>query len=149
VTTLQLLVRTPAEANQVMNNLYREVVKPHTAHGGAGILTWQSESQYLREKHRAFFHGPLLRAFAQQVWLHDPKLGRARPFSKDVWKELLKREFLEPKLEEYTVRSTGEVKYRLRALSTEALSNDEYNDFLHQCMALGHELGVDFNEEGT
>jgi hypothetical protein len=149
MSTLQLVVSTPVEAHQAMNGLYKEVIKPHTATGATGVLTWQTSSSYLRLKHRGAFHGPVLRDISEQVWFTDEKTGRRFRYGREVWKEFFKRELLEPKLEEYTVRSTGEVKVRLRRLSTEDLSDDEYSEFLAAVMGFAcTELGVEFQDEG-
>lgn len=145
MTTAQFLVRSPREAVEVLDGLLVGLIEPHVKQGRSGIVSWQTESQALRERHRALFHGPILTAFAEQAWLFDPKLERRRPYSKAAWKIALKEEFLEPEIQEYVTRH-GEVKYRQLPLSTERISNDAYSDFLHQCIALGHELGVDFGE---
>lgn len=145
MTTVQFMVRSPREAVEVMDGLLVNIIEPHVRTGRAGILTWQSESVYLREKHRGLFHGPILTAFHEGLWLDDPRTGQFRTYSREVWKEFLKRQFLTPRIQEYVTRH-GEIKYRQLPLSTEALSNDEYSDFLHQCIALGHEHGVNFEE---
>lgn len=146
MTTAQFLIRSPREAVEVLDGLLVNIIEPHVKTGRAGILTWQSESVYLREKHRALFHGPILTAFHEQLWPWDPHIGQRRQYGREVWKHYLKTTYLEPQVQEYVVRATGEVKYRQLPLSTERLSNDRYSDFLHQCIALGHEHGVNFEE---
>lgn len=149
MTTLQVVVSSPADAHQVMNNLYQGVIKPHTKTGAQGVLTWETMSTKLRLKHRGAFHGPVLKAISDQVWFTDEKTGRRFRYAKAIWKEFFKQQFLEPKLEEYRVKATGEIKVRLRRLSTEELSDDEYSDFLHQVQAFAmDELNVEFEEEG-
>lgn len=147
MTTLQFMVASPVEANQVLNGLYKEVVKPHTAKGAAGVISWQTHNVYLREKHRGAFHGPVLKAIAEQLWFTDEKTGARFRYSRAFWKRWLKEEFLTPKVQEYVVKKTGEVKYRLLPLSTEALSDDEYNVFLLEVQAFGTHWGVVFEEE--
>jgi hypothetical protein len=147
---LELVVSSPVEAHQVINGLYREVVKPHTAKGAQGVLSWQTMSSWLHERHRAAFHGPVCKAFAEQVWFKDAETGRRFRYSRRTWKEFLKQEFLVPKVEEFIQRrgATEEVAVRLRRLSTEDLSDDEYQEFLMEVQAFGIEWNVNFEEDG-
>lgn len=149
MTTLQLVVSTPVEAHQAITGLYQHVIKPHTRTGAQGVITWETKNDYLHAKLRAAFHGPVLKAIAEQVWFTDEKTGRKFRYSRDAWKEYLKRQFIAPKVEQYTVKATGEIKTRLRRLSTEALSDDEYSAFLMEVQAFAIvDLGVEFEEEG-
>jgi hypothetical protein len=145
VTTAVAHVATPVEAHSALTQLWTDRIRPHTRAGGAGVLTWQTASTYLRLKHRGLFHGPVLEAFSEQVWFRDDVSGVQFRYSKEAWKHYLKVQFCPAQLEEYTTRA-GEVKVRRRKLSTEALSDDEYGDFLDQVVAFGIELGIEFPE---
>jgi hypothetical protein len=67
-----------------------------------------------------------------------------------LWKHFLKQQFLEPKVEEYIARrgDSEEVRVRMLRLSTEDLTDDEYNEFLMEVQSFGvNECGVIFDEE--
>jgi hypothetical protein len=147
---LEFVVASPVEAHQVINGLYREVVKPHTAKGAQGVLSWQTMSSWLHERHRAAFHGPVCKAFSDQVWFTDAETGRRFRYSRELWKHFLKQQFLEPKVEQYIARrgDCEEVRVRMLRLSTEDLTDDEYNEFLMEVQSFGvNECGVIFDEE--
>ena len=149
MTTYAVRVSTPVDAREAMGSMYRSHVQPHTKTGAAGVLTWQTESSWLREKMRGAFHGHILDAFADQVWFRDEKTGLAFRYAKPVWKEYLKQQFLTPKYDERIVKGTGELKLRARRLSTEELSDDEYGEFMLKVQAFGVvDLGIEFDEEG-
>jgi len=149
VTTVQVMVASPREAHQVLNNLYQQVVKPHTRTGARGVLTWQTESSYRREQLYAAFHGPILKAFREQVWFTDEESGRRFRYSKEAWKQYLKQEFCPVKFEERINRQTGEVEMRELELSLTNLSDDELQLFLTEVQAFGiNDLGIVFEEEG-
>lgn len=148
MSMLQLVVSSPVQAHQAVNDLYQGVIKPHTRTGAQGVITWQTMNSWLREKHRAAFHGYILDTFAEGVWFTDADTGLPFRFSKPVWKHYLKTRFLAPKVEEY-VDKHGEVKFRELPLSTESLSDDEYSEFLMAVQAFAVcDLGLDFPEEG-
>lgn len=148
MTTLQFRVASPREAHETVLGLYQGVMKPHTAHGAAGVITWQTENSWLRMKMRAAFHGPILRAISEQVWFTDEESGRRFRYSRKVWKEFLKVQFLNPKVEERVEPVTGELKPTLCTTSTEELSDDEYGEFLMEVQAFAIlDLGVVFEEE--
>jgi hypothetical protein len=147
VSTLQFRVASPREAHETVVGLYEGVMKPHTRSGAAGVITWQTENEWLRMKMRAAFHGPVLKAFSEQVWFTDEASGRRFRYSRRVWKEFLKEQFLNPKLEERTDQTTGEITPTMLETSTEGLSDDEYLDFLTEVQAFGIDLGVVFEEE--
>jgi hypothetical protein len=147
---LELVVASPVEAHEALNGLYRNVVKPHTRTGAQGVISWQTMSSKLHERHRAAFHGPICKAFSEQVWFKDAETGRAFRYSRTAWKEALKQEFLLPRIEEYIARRGGseEVRVRMLRLSTEDLYDDEYQDFLLEVQAFGvTEYGMVFEEE--
>ena len=75
MTTLQFRVASPREAHDTAVGLYQGVMKPHTRTGAAGVITWQTESSWLRTKLRAAFHGPVLKAISEQVWFTDEASG--------------------------------------------------------------------------
>jgi hypothetical protein len=144
---LQFRVASPREAHDTAVGLYQGVMKPHTRTGAAGVITWQTESSWLRTKLRAAFHGPVLKAISEQVWFTDEASGRRFRYSRAVWKEYLKQQFLDPKVEEY-VDGADEIKVRLCRTSTEDLSDDEYLAFLMEVQAFAiTDLGVEFEEE--
>lgn len=148
MSTAQYLVRTPREAHEVLNEIFQVQIKPHTAHGRPGIVTWQTVSAYRRHQLRKMFHGPVLRDIAEQVWVPDPAgTGRVRYMAK-VWKEFFSQLFIAPTFESYTVRSTGEVKLRECHRSTEALDDDAFAEFLLQVQAFAVvDLNVTFTEQ--
>jgi hypothetical protein len=149
MTTLQFLVRTPVQAHETINGLWKGVIQPHTRTGAAGVITWETHNAWLRRKMRAKFHGPVLRDISEQVWLTDPKTGLRYRNTKAVWKEFFRELFIEPDIEEYKVRATGEIKYRLKRLSTESLSDDQFSEFLTAVEAYAiTELDVEFQDEG-
>jgi hypothetical protein len=96
---------------------------------------------------RKFFHGPVLRDIAEQVWLLDEQRGVRVRYAPPAWKELFRQWFVAPTFEEFTVKRTGEVKLRERRRSTEELSDDEFAVFLLQVQAFAVlDLGVEFTE---
>jgi hypothetical protein len=143
----ETVVASPVEGYEAITGMWTQLVKPHTTKGAAGVLSWQTLNTWLHERHRAAFHGPIVRAIAEQVWFTDQVSGKRFRYSRATWKEFLKSEFLDPKVEECTVKATGEVKYRLKRLSTEDLSDDEYQAFLMEVQAFGIEWGVEFPED--
>jgi frataxin-like iron-binding protein CyaY len=148
VTTLQFRVASPREAHDTVVGLYQGVMKPHTRTGAAGVITWQTENEWLRMKMRAAFHGPILKAISEQVWFTDEASGRRFRYSRSVWKEFLKVQFLNPKLEERVDQVTGELKPTLCCTSTEELSDDEYLEFLMEVQSFAIlDLGVVFEED--
>lgn len=146
---MQLVVSSPREAHESLNGLYQHVIKPHTRTGAQGVITWQTKNEHQRLKMRGAFHGPILKAISEQVWFKDER-GRAYRYSREVWKHFLKQQFLTPVMEEYTSRKHGgEIRVRQRRLSTEDLSDDEYQTFLMEVQAFATvDLGVEFEEEG-
>lgn len=145
---MELPVSSPAEAHQVINGLYQQVIKPHTRTGARGVITWHTENTWLRERLYAAFHGPILEAFRDQVWFTDADTGRRFRYSKEVWKEHLKREFCPRKYEERTNKTTGEITTRELELSLTNLTDDELQEFLMDVQAFGAlDLGVIFDDE--
>lgn len=148
MTSTFIMVHSPREAHQALNDLFQQEIKPHCKTGAAGIVSWQTTSHYLRHQLRKAFHGYVLRDIAEQVWLHDPRTGMRVRYAPLAWKNLFRQMFVEPTFEEYTVRATGEIKVRERRRSTEELSDDEFQTFLLQVQAFAVvDLGVEFSEE--
>ena len=148
MSTAQYLVHTPREAHEVLNELFQGQIKPHTAHGHPGIVTWQTVSAYRRHQLRKMFHGPVLRDIAHQVWVLDPTGTCRIRYTPKAWKQYFAELFIEPTFETYTVRSTGEVKLRECHRSTEALDDDAFAEFLLQVQAFAVvDLNVTFTEQ--
>jgi hypothetical protein len=148
VTTATFIVRSPREAHEVISDLYRNHVKPHTAKGAACRITWETVNHHHRHQLRKLFHGVVLRDIAMQVWVQEVDTGMKGRRSKEMWKRFFADLFIEPTFEEYTVRATGEVKVRERRRSTEELSDDQFAEFLLQVMAhAAAEHGVEFTDQ--
>lgn len=147
MTTLQLRVATPVQAHDALEGLWKGVIKPHTQHGAAGVITWETESTYLRKKMRGKLH-VVLGHISRGVWFTDPATGLKYRYAAEVWKHFFRREFLEPQLEEYKKR-TGEIAIRRRRPSTEELSDDAYSEFLTAVEAYAIvDLGLELPDEG-
>lgn len=147
MTTATFIVRSPREAHQVVSDLYREAIKPHTSKGAAGRLTWETVNQFKRHQLRKMFHGYVLRDISLQVWVEQPD-GKKVRYAPLAWKQFFAQLFIEPTFEEYTVRATGEVKVRERRRSTEDLNDDEFAEFLLQVQAFACiDLDVEFTHQ--
>lgn len=150
MTTRSVLVATPRQAHAAVTELYQREIKPHTAHGAAGIVTWTTVSDHRRHQLRKLFHGPVLRDIAEQVWMPDPKTGKLIRYVPQAWKHHFANLFIAPTFENYTVAKTGEVKVRQRRRSTEDLSDDEFAEFVLQVQAWAcTEHGVEFEDQAT
>lgn len=80
-----------------------------------------------RAELRGAFHGHILEAISEQVWLYDPHARRRIRYAKLAWKILLARQFLTPQFDD-----EGEL---IDPPSTERASDDEFRTFLHQVCA--------------
>ena len=119
-------------------NLWQHHIKPHTAAGGRGRLSWEVIDPESRTAMRRLFHGPLLSDFAEQVWLLDPTTGRNVRYAPAVWKRHLKDLFCP-----VTQGPSGEW-----GKSTERLSDEQYREFVTQVQAYGCvDLDVAFTEQ--
>jgi len=148
MTSRSFTVANPREAHQVLIELFQQEIKPHTRTGARGRIIWQTESDYYRHQLRKLFHGPVLRDIAFQVWVPDPYTGCRVRYVPLVWKRHFAELFIEPDFEEYTVKATGEVKVRECRRSTEALSDDNFAEFLLQVLAYAViEWSVVFTEQ--
>lgn len=148
MTSRSYIVASPRQANEILNHLYQQDIKPHTAKGARGRIRWETVSQYYRHQLRKLFHGPVLRDISLQVWVRDPITGCRVRYAPAAWKLLFAQIFIEPTFEEYTVKSTGEVKVRERRRSTEELNDDEFQEFVTQVQAFAVvDLGVEFTEQ--
>jgi hypothetical protein len=148
VTTRSVLVANPRQAHEALTELFKQEIKPHTAKGASGLLTWETVNRHQRHQLRKLFHGPVLRDIAEQVWLRDPVTGCRVRYHPLIWKRYFAELFIEPTFEEYTVRATGEVKVRQRRRSTEELSDDQFAEFITQVQAFAVvDLGVEFTEQ--
>lgn len=132
-------VSNPREAHEAVNDLYKNVIKPHTCRGARGRIIFESVNDNLRHELRKMFHGPILADFAEQVWLPDPETRNRVRYAPAVWKEHLKDLFCPLK----TDPRTGQP-----AKSTELLSDDEFSEFLEQVRAYGVlDCGIEFTEK--
>lgn len=148
MTTRSVLVASPRQAHAAVSELFQQEIKPHTAKGAHGIVSWQTVNDFRRHQLRKMFHGPVLRDISMQVWMPDPVTGRDIRYVPLAWKHHFANLFIEPTFEEYTVKKTGEVKVRERRRSTEELSDDEFAEFLLQVQAWAvTEHGVEFEEQ--
>lgn len=148
MTTRSVLVASPRAAHAAVSELFQQEIKPHTAKGAAGIVSWQTVNDYRRHQLRKMFHGPVLKDIAEQVWLRDPATGRDIRYVPLAWKRYFAELFIEPSFEEYRVKATGEIKVRQRRRSTEELTDDEFTEFLLQVQAHAvTEWGVEFTEQ--
>lgn len=147
MATRSVVVNSPRSAHAAVRELYLQDIKPHTKRGAKGRITWETVNDHRRHQMRKFFHGPVLRDIAEQVWLLDEQRGVRVRYAPMVWKYFFRELFVEPTFEEFVVRSTGEVKVRECRRSTEALSDDEFAVFLLQVQAFAVvDLGVEFTE---
>ena len=147
MTTRSVVVTSPRSAHIAVTELFQQEIKPHTARGAAGIVTWTTVNEYRRHQLRKFFHGPVLNDIAEQVWVYDAATGCRVRYMPKVWKEYFRQLFVAPTFEEYTVKRTGEVKVRECRRSTEDLSDDQFAEFVLQVQAYSvTELDVVFQE---
>ena len=148
MTTRSVVVTSPRAAHIAVSELFQQEIKPHTARGAAGIVTWTTVNEHRRHQLRKFFHGPVLNDIAEQVWVYDAATGCRVRYMPKVWKEYFRQLFVAPTFEEYTVKRTGEVKVRERRRSTEELDDDAFSDFVLQVQAWATtEHGVEFTDQ--
>ncbi|MEO8391206.1 hypothetical protein [Polaromonas sp.] len=120
-------------------NLWQHYIKPCTAAGGRGRLSWEELDPESRLAMRGLFHGPILTDFATQVWLMDPTSDRHVRYAPAVWKLHLKDLFC-PLTQDPKTGAWGK--------STERLSDAQYRDFLTACQAYGvMDCGITFTEQ--
>jgi len=140
MTTQVRDVRSPREAHEAVVELYQTAMKPYLRKGARGRITWETVNSELRNQLRKLLHGPVLRDFAEQVWLTDPETGVRHRYSPAVWKEHLKDLFCPMKEDPVTKKMRK---------STELLSDDEFSQFIEEVRAYGIlDLGIEFTEEG-
>jgi len=132
-------VSNPHQAHQAVVDLYQGVIKPHTKTGARGRIIFETINTNLRHELRKMFHGPILTDFSQQVWITDPDTKRRIRYSPAAWKVLLKDMFCPAQFD-----AAGKELDK----STEALSDDEFSEFLTQVQAFGVvDLGIEFTEK--
>lgn len=140
--TVTIEVASPRQAHAEMNRLYQEHVKPHTHKGARCRITFETVNPVYRHELRKLFHGPMLRDFALQVRTLNLETGNYERWAVAAWKILLKDLFCPPRFDE----ASGEEQPR----STEALSDDDFAEFVLQCHAFGClDLDVVFTELPT
>lgn len=140
--TVTIEVASPRQAHAEMNRLYRETVKPHTSTGARCRITFETVNPVYRHQLRKLLHGPMLRDFALQVRTLNLDTGNYERWAVAAWKILLKDLFCPPRFDE----ASGQEMAR----STEALSDDDFAEFVLQCHAFGVlDLGVVFTELPT
>lgn len=99
-----------------------------------------TEPRATRHQLRKQFHGPVLKAFSEQVWLFDPAAGKRVRYAKPAWKVLLARQFLEAQFD-----AAGQL---VDPPSTEAATDEEFRLFLHEVQAFGvADCDITFPEE--
>ena len=137
--TVTIEVASPRAAHAAMNQLYQEHVKPHTHKGARCRITFETVNRIYRHQLRKLFHGYMLRDFALQVRTLNLETGNYERWAVAAWKILLKDLFCPPRFDE-----AGAELPR----STEALSDDDFAEFVLQCHAFGVlDLGVIFTEQ--
>ncbi len=137
--TVIIEVSSPRAAHEAMNQLYREHVKPHTHKGARCRITFETVNRTYRHQLRKLFHGPMLRDFALQVPTLNVETGKMERWAVAAWKILLKDLFCPPRFGD-----DGEEIAR----SSEALSDDDFAEFVLQCHAFGVlDCNVTFTEE--
>lgn len=131
-------VASPRQAHEALNSLWHGEIKPYTHKGARGRIIWETVNPVQRASLRKMFHGPVLTDFAEQVWLPDPDVpGRRIRYSPTAWKVLLKDMFC-PAIDDGNGRVTK---------STEALSDDQFSEFITRVQAFGVvDLGIEFTE---
>lgn len=132
-------VASPRQAHEAVNHLYQEVIKPHTRKGAHGRVIFETVNTHLRHELRKMFHGPILSDFAWQAWLPDPITGKPRRYTPRAWKEHLKDLFCPARFDD-----DGKELPK----STEALSDDEFSEFILAVQAYGVvDCGITFSEK--
>jgi hypothetical protein len=127
------------QGHEAANTLFKRYVKPQTLKGARGRLIWEPIDISYRHQLRKAFHGPVLTDFSEQVWVRDPETGQRVRYAPPVWKQHLKNLFCPARFD-----ADGKELPR----STEALSDDEFADFLLACQAYGCiDLGIRFTEQ--
>jgi hypothetical protein len=132
-------VASPRQAHEAVNHLFQQVIKPHTRTGAAGRVIFETVNTHLRHELRKMFHGPILTDFSQQVRLPDPVTGKLVRYSPRAWKVHLKDLFCPAQFD-----AAGKELEK----STEALSDDEFSEFILAVQAYGVvDCGVVFTEK--
>ena len=131
-------VASQAQGHSASVDLWRNHIKPHTAAGGIGRVTWEPIDPDSREAMRGKFHGPVLTEIAEQVRLIDPETGLRVRYTPAVWKEHLKDLFCP-----LTQDKAGNWNR-----STERLSDPHYATFITASQAYAvMDLNVEFTEQ--
>lgn len=98
-----------------------------------------TEPRATRHQLRKQFHGPILTAFSEQVWLYDPNAQRRVRYTKQAWKTHLARQFLELQMDD-----EGRI---VDPPSTELVDDETYRLFLLEVQAYGVvDLNIAFPE---
>lgn len=148
MTEITIRLVTPRQAKDDIAELYRTEIGPNLRRGRQGLLTWQTADAYFRHQLRKLFHGVILRDISLQAWAWCPHSLQWVRYAKPVWKRFFSEMFIPATFQEYTVRGTGEIKLRQLRLSTEALSDDKFQEFVLQVQAYAVvDLDVVFEEQ--
>ncbi|MGI4776933.1 MAG: hypothetical protein ACRYGA_02250 [Janthinobacterium lividum] len=143
----QRLLDSPRSARETFRELF-DIATEKTRTGAHYLLQLVSVNDVRRHQLRKLFHGPVLRDISEQVWVLDDARGVRVRYTPAAWKHYFAQLFIAPTFEEYTVKRTGEVKVRECRRSTEALSDDEFADFVLQVQAHAVvEWSVEFTEQ--
>jgi hypothetical protein len=105
----------PRQSHEAANTLFKRFIKPHTAQGGRGRLTWETIDPSTRAGMRRMFHGFIL-----------PDLAEQTGYSQEAWKAWLTEKFVPPQLD----ADGREVEKH-----TEAMSDEQYATFLLEVQA--------------
>lgn len=126
------------QGHEAANQLWQHI-KPQTLDGVRGRLIWEPIDTTHRHQLRKLFHGPVLTDFSEQVWLMDPATDTRVRYTPAVWKRHLKDVFCPARFD-----AAGNELPK----STEALSDDQFSDFVLACQAYGTvDLGIEFTEQ--
>ena len=133
-------VGTAQDAHEATNHLYQHFIKPQTLAGARGRVIWEPIDTLYRHQLRKLFHGAILDAFAWQVRLPDPEgCGRLVRFTPAAWKAHLSDLFCPARFD----KDGAEL-----AKSTEALTDEEFSEFIVACESYGVvDCGIEFPEK--
>ena len=126
------------QGHMAVVNVYQHHIKADIGRGLRGRLTWEPINQESRAAMRGLFNGPLLRDFAEQIWLIDPTTDQKVRYMPAIWKKHLKDLYCP--LTQAKDGSWGK--------STERLSDSQFSEFITACQAYGcTDWNVEFTEQ--
>jgi hypothetical protein len=147
VSQMSFLMASPREAHAALMELWK-IIKAHARKGARSVVTWHTVNAHRRSAQRAAFHGPVLRTIAMQVWLYDPVAKCRVRYHPLTWKRYFAELYIEPTFSDIVDPDTGEIRQTLDRRSTEALTDDEFAEFLARVQAFAvTDLNVTFPED--